>query len=304
MRLRSLSRDASVESITPDVDNDADRNRSQDRIGELLSRAAVLSAPQIEQIVRVQRTSGGRFGETAIELGFASREAVDRALATQFDFSIASAGESRLHPSLATARGTQARSSELIRSLRAKVSHDLNSRGPAPHVLTVMSITGHVGRRLIAANLAIAFGQANIRTIIIDADLRTPSLHRLFDAPNASGLSNYLAGRNGAPTIVPIAEIPNLALQPAGPLPPNPAELLARLPQHIEAIRRSWNADMVILNTPPLAIADDAVLVAAAAPFVLLVARRSFTRSRAIAEAAGRLAAADITVIGSVLNVA
>lgn len=274
------------------------------RLGDLLIGEGALTAAQAEHIVRAQRASGRRFGDTAVTLGFVTQDIVDRALARQFDFSIASSGESRLHASLVTARGAQGRSSELIRSLRAKLWHELSSRGDGPHAVTVVSATGQVGRRLIAANLAIAFGQANIRTVIVDADLRTPSLHKLFDAPNDSGLSTFLAGRQSLPTIIPIAEIANLAFHPAGPLPPNPAELLSRLPDHIDAIRRAWDARIVLFNAPSLDLADDAYLVGAAAPAALLVARRCFTRSRVLAAVGQRLAQHNISVVGSVLNVA
>lgn len=279
-------------------------NDGNDRIGDLLIAGGVLTPAQVEHVSRAQRASGQRFGETAVGLGFAGQEAVDRALARQFDFSVTSSGESRLHPSLVTARGEQGRSSELIRSLRAKLWHELSTRGDGPYAVSVVSVTGQVGRRLIAANLAIAFGQANIRTVIVDADLRGASLHRLFDAPNDTGLSTFLARRQAQPTLIPIAEIPNLAFHPAGPLPPNPAELLVRLPEALEAIRRAWDAGIVILNTPPLDTADDAYLVGTAAPAALMVVRRCFTRSRPLAAAGRRFAAAGIPVIGSVLNVA
>ncbi len=279
-------------------------NDEADRLGDLLIGAGVLTPAQVDHVARAQRASGARFGETAVTLGFASQEAVDRALARQFDFSITTGNESRLHASLVTARGEQGRSSELIRSLRAKLWHVLETRGAGPHAVTVVSTTGQVGRRLIAANLAIAFGQAGIRTVIVDADLRGASLHRLFDAPNETGLSTFLARRQPQPTIIPIAEISDLAFHPAGPLPPNPAELLARLPDQLDAIRRAWDARIVILNTPALDVTDDAYLVAAAAPAALMVARRSFTRARPLAAARARLAAGQVDIVGSVLNVA
>lgn len=274
------------------------------RLGDLLMAEGALTAAQTEHVLRAQRVSGERFGDTAVTLGFTSRDMIDRALAKQFDFSIASPGEGRLHASLVTARGAQGRSSELIRSLRAKLWHELSARGDGPHVVTVISLTSQVGRRLIVANLAIAFAQANIRTVVVDADLRAGSLHKLFDAPNDTGLSTFLAGRQSTPTLIPISEIDNLAVNPAGPLPPNPAELLSRLPDNLDAIRRAWDARIVLLNTPPLDATDDAYLVAAAAPAALLVARRSFTRSRPLAAVGRRLASDNINVIGSVLNVA
>lgn len=286
--------------------NDAAGTIAEDggRLGALLVARGVITAEQAEQIARAQRGSHTRFGETAVALGFATQDAVDAALASQFDFSVAAPGASRLHASLITARGQRDRASELIRSLRTNLSHVLAdwADGPTPAV-TIASITGTVGRRLIASNLAIASAQAGVRTLLIDADLRKPALHSLFGTPDAAGLSTFLAGRQSAPPIQAVAAIPGLAFLPAGPVPPNPAELLARLAGQLPALRAAGRADLILFNAPPLDAAEDLYVIAAAAPAVVMITRRHVTRARPLVAAAARLQLAGATIVGSVLNV-
>lgn len=276
-----------------------------DRIGAILVARGIVKPEQAEQIARAQRGTRQRFGEAAVALGFASQEAVDAALASQFNFSIAAPGASRLHPSLITARGQRDRASEMIRSLRTNISHVLADwPGATMPAVTIASLTGSVGRRLIASNLAIASAQAGVRTLLVDADLRKPALHQLFDVHDGAGLSTFLAGRQPTPPIQSIAAIPGLSFLPAGPPPPNPAELLAKLEVLLPVLRAHSRAELILLNAPPLDAAEDLYVIAASAPAVLVITRRHFTRARALTAAASRLQLAGATIIGSVLNVA
>lgn len=274
-------------------------------IGALLVDRGVILPDQAEQIARTQRGTGARFGETAVALGFASQDAVDAALASQFNFAVASPGGSKLDPSLIAALGRRDRASELIRSLRANLSHVLEDwPGAEKPAVTVASLTGAVGRRLIVSNLAIASAQAGVRTLLVDADLRNPALNRLFNMPDHAGLSTFLAGRQQRPEIQRIDAIPGLFFLPAGPIPPNPAELLSKLGTALPTLRKATGAAMVLVNTPPLDVAEDLYTIAAAAPAVLMVTRRHFTRARGLTAAAARLELAGATIVGSVLNVA
>ncbi len=304
MRIQSARHDnvAAIDRRPAPVDNFAG-NGEPDRIGALLVARGVITPEQAEQVSRAQRGTRQRFGETAVALGFASQDAVDAALASQFNFSVAAPGASRLHESLITARGQRDRASEHIRSLRTNLSHVLIDL-PADTAVTVASVTGTVGRRLIASNLAIASAQAGVRTLLVDADLRTPTLHRLFDTSDNAGLSTFLAGRQAEPALQSIAAIPGLQFLPAGPVPPNPAELLAKLGTLLPLLRSHSRADLILFNAPAVEAAEDVYVIAAAAPAVLMIARRHFTRARALTAAAARLQLAGARIIGSVLNVA
>jgi capsular exopolysaccharide synthesis family protein len=275
------------------------------RIGDRLVAAGVLTAQQAELVARAQRGSQQRFGETAIALDFATQESVDAVLASQFNFSVAAPGASRLHPSLITARGQRDRASELVRSLRTNLSHALADwAGSDVPAVTVASLTSSVGRRLIASNLAIASAQAGVRTLLIDADLRNPALQSLFGTPDSIGLSTLLAGRQTGPVAQGIEAIPGLDFLPAGPVPPNPTELLGKLAMVLPVLKAQTGADLVLINAPPLDSAEDLYVIAAAAPAVLVVTRRHYTHARPLIAAAERLRLAGATIIGSVLNVA
>ncbi len=308
MRILSSHRD-NVEPIDGRIDRSSEpriaANEALDRIGERLVAAGVVLPEQAEQVARAQRGSQQRFGETAVALGFASQEAVDAVLASQFNFSVAAPGASQLDPSLITARGQRDRASELVRSLRTNLSHVLADwPGEATPAVTVASLTAGVGRRLIASNLAIASAQAGVRTLLIDADLRNPALQALFNAPDRAGLSTLLAGRQSSPKTQAIEAIPGLCFLPAGPIPPNPAELLGKLETVLPMLRAETGAALILINAPPLDAAEDLYVIAAAAPAVLMVTRRHYTLARPLAAAAARLRLAGATIIGSVLNVA
>lgn len=317
MRIQSLRRNpefevrpAATASSVARLDDAAAPESLNLRLGELLVARAALSFDQAEQVARAQRGSGTRFGETAVALGFVDQALVNAALASQFDFAIVGHDVDDLDPALVTARGGHDRASELIRGLRAKLWQEIVLRrgdatapNPAP-LITIASMTGSVGRRVIAGNLAIAFAQAGTRTLLVDADMRSPALHHLLRSPNRSGLSTYLAGRQPRPDLADIEAIPGLTFCAAGPIPPNPAELLARLPDALPRLCAAAGADLVLVNAPPFDAADDAYLVAAAAPSVLFVARCHYTQATQMARAGRRLREANIDIIGSVLNVA
>ncbi len=271
-------------------------------IGMRLVAAGALTPLQVDQILRTQTASGGRFGETAVSLGFVEQAIIDSILAGQFDFAVAPAASTRLDPALVTARGGRDHGSELIRSLRVRLSVELADIDQP--VLLVASLTGKVGRRVIASNLAIAFAQAGTPTLLIDADLRVPALDRLFGVDGSPGLSTLLASRDARAGIVEIGEIPGLTFLPGGPPPPNPVELLSRLPSLLPALRTASRAELVIINAPPIDGCDDALGLGPVSPQVLIVARRDYTRTDHLAAAAKRLDAAGCRIIGSVLNVA
>ncbi len=298
MRIHSSRRsvvDFPIHSAPPPVDGDR-------RIGTRLVAAGVLTAAQAEQVARTQVASGMRFGEAAVALGFVGQARVDEELAGHFDFAVARSETTRLDPALVVAHGGGDHASELIRSLRVRLFADLAAVDEP--VLMVTSLTGKVGRRVIASNLAIAFAQAGTRTLLIDADLRVPALDRLFGVAGSPGLSTVLASRDATLGPVEIAEIPGLSFLPGGPPPPNPVELLSRLPALLPALRAATRARLVILNTPPIDGYDDALGLGPAQPAVLVVVRRNFTRSDKLAAAAKRLDAAGCRIIGSVINVA
>ena len=297
MRIRSARRFTVAEETPPEAGASA-------TLGRMLIEAGEISEAKAERIAARQQASGMSFGQTAIALGYVSQEVIDRALARQFDFSVADRG-GRLDPSLILARGGKDAKSEAIRSLRARLSLDLAGKFDAgPLAMTMVGCGEEHGRAALTANLAIAFAQSGIRTLLVDGNLRTPSLHALFGFTNQAGLSTFLARRQSTAPLLPVTEIRQLALLPAGPVPPNPQELLARTSGMMPALCEAWDARVVLFDAPSIDACDDAYSIAAAAPAVLMLARRNFTSVRRLAESARQFAAAEAEIIGAILDVA
>jgi capsular exopolysaccharide synthesis family protein len=170
-----------------------------------------------------------------------------------------------------------------------------------PRTLLVTSPSAGEGKTTSAMELAHNISQLGKRVLIIDADLRNPSLHRLFNVDNQVGLSNILAGASDARPAVQKTREPNLSVMTSGPLPPSPPELLAgdALPELLERLRGEF--DMIVLDGPPVLGLADAPLLAHRAEATLLIAAAEATRGDALRGALQRLLAAHAHVLGTLL---
>jgi capsular exopolysaccharide synthesis family protein len=143
--------------------------------------------------------------------------------------------------------------------------------------------------------------QSGFSVVIIDADLRRPSQHKIFGVPNDRGLTTLLTHPDRAWRSVAIEVIPNLWCVPSGPLPPNPSDLLSsdRFRDLIEQTRQT--VDIVLVDTPPVLAVSDPLVVATATDGVLLVSRAGHTRIESL-ERAGAAFPESVRRIGVVLN--
>lgn len=271
-------------------------------MGEILVDAGRISAPEVEQILRFQQERGLRFGESGRALGLLTEDDVRFALSLQFDYPYL-APESELSHELVAAFRPQSRTVEQLRSLRSQLMLRWFSIGTGHKGLTIVSPGAREGRSYLAANLAIVFSQMGERTLVVDADMRAPRQHLLFGLGPRAGLSDVLAGRADALSM--IAEIPDLkdlAVLPAGTIPPNPQELLGR-PEFstlLEALGETFS--VMIIDTPPAGACADAQTVAAQAGAALLVARQGASSMPQVARLSQRLREFGVSLVGSVLN--
>jgi capsular exopolysaccharide synthesis family protein len=176
------------------------------------------------------------------------------------------------------------------------------SGGPNHTMLITSALPGE-GKSTTAANLARVLAQTGRRVILVDADLRRPTLHRLFELPNSSGLSTlFVMDDPDVGVFLQRTPVENLLLLPSGPLPPNPAELLSsrRMGEIIAALKDA--ADLVVFDSPPLLGVADAAALAAQLDGVVLVVDSGRTRANALTGAADALRRAQATIWGVVLN--
>lgn len=191
--------------------------------------------------------------------------------------------------------------SEAYRSLRTALLFATDKGVPRTLVVTSSSIAE--GKSTTAFALARNFAQLGKRTLLIDCDLRNPSLHkRVPGAVNENGLSNYLAGAIKPQEMVVATGVENLSFAPTGPLPPNPAELLASPRMSALLTVASHKFDLVILDAPPVMGLADVPILSHLAAGTLVVVESAETRVGTISAAVKRLAAARARIVGAVLT--
>ena len=193
--------------------------------------------------------------------------------------------------------------SESFRALRTSLL--LSQAEHAPQVILVTSALPQEGKTTAAVNLAVTLAQLGDRTLLMDADLRKPGVRRALNlsVDKDAGLSAYLAGVCSLDeAITPHPAISNLAALTTGPVPPSPADLLSshRMREAISELRRRFK--FIVLDSPPVMAATDAVILSALADGVLLVVRSGHTPKEAFTRARDLLNGVKCRLLGVVLN--
>ncbi|WP_256998741.1 polysaccharide biosynthesis tyrosine autokinase [Nitrosococcus oceani] len=189
---------------------------------------------------------------------------------------------------------------EAYRSVRTALQ--FSTPEGAPKSLLVVSTSKGEGKSTTAASLAIHFAQAGQKVLLVDGDLRSPSLHRILETPNDTGLTHYLAGEATPVDISQPTTIPNLFLITTGPLPPDPAGLLgsAKMMSLLSTAKEKF--DHVIVDSPPVLGLADALILGNLVDGTLFVVAAGHTR-RAFAQGAiKRLEMGHTRLLGGILN--
>jgi polysaccharide biosynthesis transport protein len=189
---------------------------------------------------------------------------------------------------------------ESYRSLRTALQ--FSTPDGLPKSLVVTSPNPGEGKSTTSVALAINFAQLGMKVLLIDADLRNPSAHRLLGREAEKGLTNYLVGSAIAPDVLQETDVSGLCFMASGPLPPNPAELLAG--QHMAKLLSSAgeNFDVVIIDAPPVLGLADAPLLGSIAASTLLVLGVGESRRGVVKAALKRLHFARAQMVGVILN--
>jgi non-specific protein-tyrosine kinase len=173
----------------------------------------------------------------------------------------------------------------------------------AVHSLLVTSSTPQEGKSTTAANLAISLAQGGWQVILVDMDLRRPTLHKLFEIPNQTGLSvAVLQPSSGVIEHLTPAAVDNLYVMTSGPIPPNASDVLrsARMVEVMQELKA--HADLVIIDTPPLMVVADPILIARLTDAILLVVQAGATRSGVLKQALELVDQSGLRLLGTVLN--
>jgi protein-tyrosine kinase len=276
---------------------------SEKSIGDIIAEAQKLTPDQINQILALQRSKGLKFGEAAVELGFVKREDVLWALSQQYHYPYAAEGRDSISAELVVATNPFDAGAEFFRDVRSQLLSGPFGRRSAPLALAICSTDVGDGKSFFSSNLAAAFSQLDGRTLLLDADMRTPRLHEIFNIGNTqSGLSSVLAGRAESNVIRPIEALPSLFVMPVGVIPPNPLELVQRASFDMLLSELVMKFDYVIVDTPAAVHGADARVVAAKCGAAVALARRGVTKTAALNTLVAQLQKACPAFAGTILN--
>ncbi|PDV99114.1 CpsD/CapB family tyrosine-protein kinase [Candidatus Chloroploca asiatica] len=201
---------------------------------------------------------------------------------------------------LITLRDPGSPAAEAFRTLRTNLL--FSSLDRPLHTLLVTSTAPDEGKSTTLANLAVTMAQAEQRVLMVDCDLRRPSLHTIFGVPNERGLTSAVLAQDDGPLPIQPTSVPGLHVLTSGPLPPRPADLLGsrRMGALIERMRSE--AEIVLFDTPPVVAVTDAATLAPRVDGVLLVLHAGQTRRDRAREARRLLEQVKANIVGVVLN--
>lgn len=188
---------------------------------------------------------------------------------------------------------------ESYRQLRTSLL--LSSAGHAPRTMLVTSSQPAEGKTTTSVNTALSLAQTGAAVLIVDADLRRPRVHKVFNLKNNAGLTNYLAGEADLASLIQVAA-PNLYVLPAGPLPPNPAELLGspKMKQAVETL--SANFDYVVIDSPPVSSFADSLILSSLVEGVIIVVKARTTPREMAQRTKAHLQSVGAKILGVVVN--
>lgn len=169
-------------------------------------------------------------------------------------------------------------------------------------IIMVTSAGQGEGKSTTTINLAVAYAQAEKKVLIIDADLRKPTLHHSFQVANRQGLTNVLTGQSELSSVIVSSELNNLDLIPSGPIPPNPSEILAsrRMTTLLEQLSDEY--DMILIDSPPTLAVTDSQVIATRCDGVILVIDQGKVKREVALKAKANLEHVKARILGVVLN--
>jgi protein-tyrosine kinase len=286
-----------------------------------------LSAEAVEKTYDVMERTGMSFADAALHLGFIRKQdmqsgellgdvlsgrrdqhgpqaglvemAINR-ISARRDVVLRQGSEVIPGPQLQAAFDKANPRNEKMRALRTELLL-LNETTNSANIMAILSPGSGEGRSQLCAELAISFAQLGRRTLLVDADMRTPHQHVLFGSGNEFGLSQAIS-QNTKPYLHPVKGLEHMFLLSAGTIPSNPLELLSD--GRCERLLTDWRGayEFVIIDTPPVSLYSDALAMATMVGRVLILSRAKMTSYKNAGEMMRRLKATRAQVLGGVIN--
>ena len=272
-------------------------------IGDIIRELRNLSAEQVESVLVYQREHGVRFGEAAVALRFVTQDDVLYALSQQFHYPYAPEEQRKGSPELVALNEPFSLQAEAFRALRSQVVMRVWGEKHPRSALAVISADQGDGKTFFAANLAVALAQlGGGRTLLVDADLRSPRQHEVFKLDNRTGLSGILSGRSDTDVIRQVGSVPSLFVLAAGTTPPNPLELVERPAFGLLMRELASKFDHIVVDTPAASSGADASVIAARCGAAVVIARKNQSRVSSLQDLMASLAGTPARVAGVVVN--
>lgn len=190
--------------------------------------------------------------------------------------------------------------SEQFRTVRTNINFSMPDKDLKTLLFT--SSSPGEGKSTSAANVAIVFAQEGKKVLLIDADMRKPTMHYTFNTTNSTGLSNLLTRKWGLHDVVIETEIEGLHLVTCGPIPPNPAELLGSKTMDALIAELIADYDLVIFDAPPLLSVADAQILSNKCDGTILVLNSGTTEKASVVKAKEALVSSKANILGTLLN--
>ena len=201
---------------------------------------------------------------------------------------------------LVTSVNTRSIVSEQFRTLRTNINFSMPDKELKTFLIT--SSSPGEGKSTVAANTAVVFAQEGKKVLLVDADMRKPTVHYTFHLTNTLGMSNLLTRQANVAEVVKTSEIENLDIITCGPIPPNPAELLSSqtMEKVMEEMKESY--DIIIFDAPPVLSVADAQILSNKCEGTILIMSAGETQKDGVLKAKEALVSSKANIIGVVMN--
>lgn len=189
---------------------------------------------------------------------------------------------------------------EAYRTMRTNIQ--FSSIDKELSTIMVASANPGEGKTLTVSNLAATYAQEGKKVVVMDGDMRKPTLHKMFQISNTSGLTSILTNQNTLESQLCATFIEGLDVIPSGPVPPNPSELLAskKMAELMGELKEKY--DLILIDSPPVMAVTDAQVIAASVDGVVFIVKSGTTKREVLRKAKGRLEHVKAHILGVVLN--